>query len=257
MKTLAIMPHFFNNFGEFNGKSKTQLPEIRHDVVKRSIESLNKLKNVEILKIGYKDYNLLSVDVDVSDRIEDPQLLVYEAFCHAKKFLGEYDYFIFLEDDILVEKDLLINVKDFDQSHHITECFHPNRIEYILGLPSCVDLHAHRGKTEKAMQYRGRSLRVYRNPHSAISIFSREKLDFAFSRLDLGYREKFLGGYMASAFAYFNSPFDLYRVADGFDWHKVVHLDHFKRGSTLASLDFINSAGKHASICLKKFIRSC
>jgi hypothetical protein len=83
------------------------------------------------------------------------------------------------------------------------------------------------GWTYQRRTYRGRELRIARNPHSALLILSRDKLRYALRHIDVAYRGRFLVWEMDSAFAYYHSPFCLYRSYGDLAFHTVAHLDRW------------------------------
>lgn len=56
---------------------------------------------------------------------------------------------------------------------------------------------------------------------------SQAKLAYALEHVDLGFRGTKIGGPMASAYANFHVPFDLYRCVNDFEFHHVLHLDRW------------------------------
>ncbi len=144
------------------------------------------------------------------------------------RHIDDYDYFVNIEDDILLPETTLANVVEFDQESLLNEILHPNRIEEDeAGRRFCVDLEAMPGWTYQRRTYRGRELRVARNPHSAVLILSRAKLRYAQQYIDPAYRGRFLTYEMDSALAYYLSPFCLYRPYDDLSFHTVGHLDRW------------------------------
>jgi len=245
MKVLCLFAHYFNPEGVFKGKSKFQDASIRHEIVKNANSSLEKIAALDVIVVGFKSKSLVPVDIDFSKKIEDPRLLIYEAFSFLNTFKHEYDYFIVIEDDILMREDVLNNVLEFDSKNDITEIFHPNRIEKKKEGLICIDLASISGETGNQKNYNGRLLKEYKNPHSAISIVSRSKLEYATSQTDLSFRGIIIGGFMASAFANFHRPFTLYRVSDGNDFHTVEHLDIYEeRGRPNLFNRVINKIGR-------------
>jgi hypothetical protein len=145
----------------------------------------------------------------------------------------DYDYYLLVEDDILVPAEVLSNAIAFDQVSMPNEVLHPNRIEVDEGTEYNTDLRTAGHWTTQRKLFRGRQLVVNTNPHSAVFVLSARKFNYCAEHADLSLRGRFRigefrGGMMASAFANFLSPVSLYRVYDDPSFHYVVHQDKFE-----------------------------
>ena len=222
---ICLFVHYYDKKGKFEGKSKRQDINIRSNIVSKSFDSLNSLGFVDVLVCGYGKKNIIDIHIDMNKYTNDPRLMMYEALCSLYKYRNDYDYFMVVEDDILVKSDVFENVFSFDASGKACNIFHPNRIENNGNRTFCVDTEFFGTFRDKLMTFKGRELAVHENPHSGILLVNRDKLDIIKENVDHSYRGRFIGGYMASAFAHFHKPFQLFRVRDGLDFHTIEHLD--------------------------------
>jgi hypothetical protein len=225
-RILCGLVHYFGSEPEFVGKSTNSAAEQRLRHVRKAAANLRRQRGVEVRVCGIGGCSLVPVDIDFSG-LQRPEHLVYEALNWIADQLDDYDYFMVVEDDILVPRHVLENILAFDQGHAIDECLHPNRLERRAEGVDCVDLRAMPGWQDRSMSFRGVELRVAKNPHSGFLMLSREKFSFGLERIDRAYRGRFLGGFMSSAFAHYHRPFALYRPYRDLQFHSVVHLDHW------------------------------
>ena len=226
-KVLCLFVHYFDKASGFEGKSKYQLEEVRKEIVTRALGALRSIRDVDVVVCGYKKLSLVGVDKDLSASTNEPQHMIYEALGQLAQFRSEYDYFMVIEDDILVGPDMFNNVYGFDRQFGIDQIMLPNRVEIRGDTVYCVDTTIITGVTGDAIEFNRRILAVHNNPHSGLLLVNRDKLDYLVGQVDASYRGKFIGGYMASAFAHYHRPFRLYRVADGYDFHTVLHMDKY------------------------------
>jgi hypothetical protein len=228
MKVLCYVNHYFGQPVGFEGRSTDGDRDERRAIVERCVEGLRRLPGVVVQVCGIEGRSLLPIDLDFSAVRADPKLLVYESLAHMTGRLDEFDYFVNVEDDILVPPETLANVVEFDRDSFPNEVLHPNRLEMdATGEPFCVDLRAMPGWIHQRRTHRGRELRVARNPHSAVLILSRDKFRYALRHVDPAYRGRFLNYEMDSAFAWYHSPLSLYRPYDDLAFHTVTHLDQW------------------------------
>lgn len=226
-KVLALVNHYYGKGNEFGGKSTYQNEKLRKEIAQKVISSLGEIPNIDIKVCGIKDCSLLEIDQDFS-HIENPSFLIYETIEWMAFQAEKYDYFINIEDDILFTRETFERILGFDKDNPVNECFHPNRMEYKDGEEYCVDLKAMPGWIDISKKYKEYELRVANNPHSGVSIMSREKLVYAQKRIDLKRRDKIIGHYMASAYANLHSPFLMFRTFPNLSAHKVIHLDNWE-----------------------------
>lgn len=237
MRVLCYINHFFGQNPFFEGKSSippgTDFTEMeRKSVIRRSyvtevIRQLNYIPGAEVKVCGIHGYSLVPLDIEFNHIKEKPLLLIYESLNHMVEFVDEYDYFINIEDDVSLPLDTFKNIVEFDSASLLNEIFLPNRLEETLDAdPYCVDLKAIPGWTQQQKKYKDVAIRVAVNPHSALLILSREKLKYALRYVDVKFRKAFLYNELDSAFAYYHSPFCLYR-SERLDFHYVKHLDNW------------------------------
>lgn len=228
VKTLCFVNHYYNpkpKKGEFIGGSTTR-SEAREKIVKKVISTLKEIPGCDVKVCGMKGFSVVDIDHDFTGI--HPTLIPYESLNLMREFVDAYDYFINIEDDILLKEDVLKNVIAFDKESELNELFLPNRIETKDEKPFFVDLEAITGWQEgKEKVFNNMLLKVANTHHSGVMVVSTKKFKAMTKALDPNYRETFFGGPMASAFAYFHSPFTLYRNAGFTDFHSVEHLDHW------------------------------
>ncbi|MEP6637823.1 MAG: hypothetical protein ABJC39_00610 [Chloroflexota bacterium] len=228
MNVLCYVNHYFGPPVGFEGRSTDADADRRRAIVAACLDGLRALPGVDLKVCGIEGRALEGIDIDFSHIRNDPKLLVYESLAHMVRRSEDYDYCINIEDDILLPPETLANVIEFDQESLLNEILHPNRVEEDeSGRRFCVDLAAMPGWTYQRRTYRGRELRVARNPHSALLILSRDKLRYALQHIDVSYRGRFLTYEMDSALAYYLSPFCLYRPYEDLEFHTVTHLDRW------------------------------
>lgn len=230
MNCLCLFVHYFNPQGPFGGRSKHQDPQVRRAIVERALFSLRALREFDVRVCGHGGQSLVPLDFDLCDRTANPQFLVFEALQMLQEFRESYDYFLVVEDDILLSADVWRNVLSFDA--HYAEAssqrwiFHPNRIEYRRDqTPFCIDLAVVRRRIGEPIRFEGRELQEHENPHSGLLLVNRAKLNIIAQEVDPGFRGSVIGGPMASAFAHYHKPFRLFRCIDGLDFHTIHHLD--------------------------------
>lgn len=226
MRILCYVNHFYGKNTLFSGKSSSQEPAIRKKIVEKTLESLEKIPNIEIILCGVGPNSLLPLQLDFNN-IEDPRFLVYESLNHMINNTDNYDYFINIEDDIILPEETIQNIFEFDKHFLINECLLPNRIEVNQDKRVCIDLVAKPGWTSQMREFNGSPVRVALNAHSGISILSREKIQYLKNYVDLTKKELIIGGYMASAYAKIHSPFCMYRYFNELHKNIIIHQDHW------------------------------
>ena len=237
MRILCYVNHFFGQNTFFEGKSSLPPGTNKLDLEKRAVKRkehvetvINQLKEIEGADVkicGIKDKSLVPIDIEFNHIKDRPLCLIYESLNHMAKHVDQYDYFINIEDDVLLPKETFERIFEFDKQFLVNEIFLPNRLEEShTGDLYCVDLKAIPGWTHQQKKVNDRAIKVAINPHSAILILSRQKLHYALKFIDSNFREPFLYNELDSAFAYFHSPFSLYRSVD-VKFHYVKHLDNW------------------------------
>lgn len=211
------------------GRSSTREPQVRREIVTRAVENLRTLPfDIDVKLCGLDGFALLELDLEFTP-IEDPGHLVYATIERMALEINNYDYFLNIDDDILVPEQTLRNAMEFDRVASIAEILHPNRIEIDQKAGKyCVDLLAMPGWTTSRRRFDGRVLAVAANPHSALMFLSREKFLYALQHVDLSSRERLIAKLPESGFCNVHAPFTLWRSFADPDFHIVEHLDHWK-----------------------------
>jgi len=228
-KILCFVNHYYNPNQEegFKGGATVDNPK-REEIVKKVISRVKDIPGCDVKICGFKNHTIPGVDIDIdfSDKKIKSYHLIYESLNRMKDFMDEYDYFINIEDDIHLTNDVVNNVIQFDKKAKINEIFLPNRIE-VEGKENWknVDLEVVPGWTKLSKIYNQITLKEAINRHSGLLIMSTKKFQEVIKVIDTGFRETWCGGPMASAFAYFHSPFVLYRNYYPTRFHSVEHLD--------------------------------
>lgn len=241
LRVLCCVPHYFvertGKASQGQWKSVSQQPDIRQRYVEQAISSLKGLSSlpevaiVDVRVCGIRGNSLVSLDIEFDE--PEPMFLVFDTLHWMLERRQEYDYYLLVEDDILVPAEVLSNAIAFDQVSMPNEVLHPNRIELDKGNEYNTDLKSAGHWTTQRKLFRNRQIVVNTNPHSAVFVLSAEKFNYCAEHADLSLRGKFRigefrGGMMASAFANFLSPVSLYRVYDDPSFHYVVHQDNFE-----------------------------
>jgi hypothetical protein len=230
VKVLCHVNHYFGRSSGFVGGSTRGAEDRRRETVARCVTALRELPEagVDLRVCGVGNSSLLPLDTSY-EHLDDPTQLVYESLYDMAAHVDEYDYFINVEDDILVPARTWRNVLEFDRESLVNEILHPNRMEVDdTGFRYCVDLYGNPMWTHQTKRFREHTLRVALTPHSGILIMSSEKLRYALREIDRSFRGIVFAKGMESALAHFHSPFSLYRTYDDPEAHHVDHLDRWK-----------------------------
>jgi hypothetical protein len=237
MRILCYINHFFGENPDFEGKSsfskgleqkkREERARTRRKLVVEAIGQLTSHGNIDVKVCGIEGYSLVPIDIRFDHIRNSPIFLIYESLNHMSRFVDEYDYFINMEDDVLLPAETIANVVEYDKQSFLNEVLLPNRLEQSRqGNLFCVDTIAIPGWTQQRQRFGDHNLRVALNPHSGLLILSREKFKYCLARIDSAFRKPILHNELDSAFAYFHSPFSLYRSED-IGFHYVIHLDNW------------------------------
>lgn len=224
---LCYVNHFFGPSHNFAGKSSTQKPEVRLGYLNHVLESLRAIPGAAVRVCGIPGSTLIPPDVTFSS-LQNPCHLVYASIEKMADEIESYDYFVNIEDDVLLKPEVFSRIKAFDEDNLINECLLPNRMENKDGELYCVDLKATPGWTVQSKNWQDVTLRVALSPHSGFFVLSRDKFKYAVERVDLSRRDIIVGGFMASAFANIHSPFALFRPFSPLEYATVMHLDNWE-----------------------------
>jgi hypothetical protein len=232
VRVLCHVNHYFGAKSTFVGKSTAGQPAQRAEIVTRALTSIREAGGSGDLQIdmrvcGFPTESLVPVDLDLS-YIGDPLHLIYESLARMSESVDQYDYFLNIEDDILIRPGTIRRMMAFAKENRVNEVLLPNRLERDApGRARPVDLEALPGWRGLSRSYRGHSLDVAVNPNSSMLLLSAAQLRYARRRVDFSRRERFIGGFMASAYANAHLPFLLWRTRDDLRAHHVIHLDHW------------------------------
>jgi hypothetical protein len=211
----------------------------RLQYINKCIEALKSFEDlgheIVLFVAGIPGKSLIPITLNLEDKIKHPTEIIFASIEYMKSVVEDYDYFINIEDDILLPKDTFLNVIAFDAISLKNEILHPNRIERLSEKLSInTDLQGIPDWTYTQKFYLDREWRIAKNPHSAIAIFSKEKFKYAIAeRKSAPYNVKL---YVAldEAFATIHAPFQLWRCYSEPDFHTVEHLDKWVKPDFLS-----------------------
>jgi hypothetical protein len=237
LRVLCYVNHYYWEHSKvgtdgFIGKSLGYPRELRTKTVERAYASLKRLaahpriERMDIQYCGFPGKSIRPIDFDLS-YIVNPSLCAYESLTRMREQIGEYDYFLNIEDDIEVNPHIFTNILEFDSETLDNQCFLPNRYEVKDGKRIFADILLNRGWTTQELNFRGKRLRVALNPHASLMFLKASKYKYATDRIDLSFRGKVIGRAGASAYAHFHKPLSLFRSYDDPYFHSVQHLDHY------------------------------
>lgn len=232
-RVLCYVIHYFRGAGAYTGvtsayvgRSSTSPAIQRREVVTRVVKALRALPyDVDVQVCGVPEASLVPIDVDLSE-VKNPQHFTYASIENLVRSRAGYDWFLCLEDDVLVPPHTLDRMIRFERRARVNEVLLPNRLEVAGdGLTYCVDLLAFPGWHGDRREFEGLRLDIATNPHSGVMFLSRRQLEYAIRRVDLTRRDVIVGGYLESALANLHEPFLLWRSRDDLEAHHVLHLD--------------------------------
>lgn|GEM_PF-3172719 len=191
-KIFAAIPHFFDVLGIYQndfGSHESDNYSCRQAIIETTSASIsNALDSLDIeYVITYYGVNDQFIKRSrVISEVSEPKHLPWFVIDKAFEQIDEYDYFLFVEDDIFVPLGLLETLINIDLNLELNEIVIPNRIETLSGNEFCVDMIAMPGWETEEKIYAGLRLRQARNIHSGFLLLSREKFSKAYdSRLHL------------------------------------------------------------------------
>jgi hypothetical protein len=204
--------------------------------------------------IGFPDRALVQPDIDVSNSIDDPRLLVYEALESAYRMssLMSFDYVLVIEDDIAVSPSTFLDLQHLLLALPSAEVVIPNRQEQFEGRSLCVDLFALPGwQSDEVRDVAGYRLAVPTNSHSGMLFLDVDRFRFGYENRRFEGYERFFADYMESAFANVYSAFKVLRALPTHSALPVQHCD-----SWLARLDQRGGMGAETPLGRIASIRS-
>jgi hypothetical protein len=224
-RILCYMNHYYNSNGVFDGKSTNRDSKIRKEIVQKALDGLKQLDNCTVKVCGIEGYSLMDLDITFN-HLKDSRMLIFASLVEMAVHIDEYDYFLNIEDDILVTNAVLNNIYEFDQVSSLNEVLLPNRLEEERGNVYCVDTKiCFPGWINTEKIFKNKLIKVAINHHSGILILSNKKFRYAISNIESTSFKLGIGGLMESSFAHFHKPFCLYRFKEDIKFHSVIHLD--------------------------------
>src|SRR5271157_4644091 len=106
-KILCHFNHFLDKASGFVGRSTASALEERSEIVQTALARIRALPfDMEIRVCGFPDFSLVPIDLDLRE-IREPQHIVYASIERMFNDINEYDYFLNIEDDILVTDEVI------------------------------------------------------------------------------------------------------------------------------------------------------
>lgn len=229
MKILCHFNHFYGSRSDLVGKSTVGDRERRAEAVQTALAAIRNLPfEIDLHVCGFPESSLVPIDLDLTE-IGNPMLIMYESIQRMFGVLDGYDYFLNIEDDVLINEEMIRDCNSFNACSGVNEVYLPNRMETGTdGSLYCVDLLAVPGwERPLSRTFQDVTLGVAANHHSALFFLSRDQMKYAAQRVNLSRRDLIFSGYMASAFANVHAPFLLWRSRSDVMAHHVVHLDNW------------------------------
>jgi hypothetical protein len=182
IRILCYFNHHFGPSSDFVGKSTSSDRDKRPEIVYAALSRIRAMPfDMDIRVCGFKNFSLVSVDLDLSD-IGNPENIVYSSIERMFEATDDYDYFLNIEDDILISSEVLTTIMTFTDSSELNEIYLPNRMEYKAdGTPYCVDLLVVPGWYGLRRKFEDVNLDVAMNPHSGMLFLNREQMRYASS----------------------------------------------------------------------------
>jgi len=225
---LVLVNHYFGP-AEFVGRSTTGQADRRTAVVTEALAALRGLgealgTTVDVEVCGVPGRSLVPIDRSFA-HLEDPRHLPYATIESMVAETDGYDWFVNIEDDILLGADVVRRSMAFARRNRVNEVLLPHRRETQPdGSSRYVDLEAIPGWRRPERRFGSLELGLALNEHAGMTILSAEQVRYAARRVDLGRRDQFHGGLMASAYANLHAPFLPWRTREP-SAHAVTHLD--------------------------------
>ena len=222
-----MVNHYFGT-ADFVGRSTTADPDSRRAVVEQALDSLRAIPGSEVVVCGIPGRSLVPIDRDFG-HLEDPRHLPYATIAAMADEMADggdgYDWFVNIEDDLLLDAATLTRSQQFARRSRVNEVLLPHRHERRPdGSMHFVDIEAIPGWRRPERRFGDLDLGVAVNEHAGIAVLSAAQLTYAARRTDLSRRDRFHGGYMASAYANLHAPFLVWRTRE-LARHTITHLD--------------------------------
>ena len=249
VKALCLVPHFFGAGGYFGGSSSINAAKRRRRIVTRTIAQLKSLSVIldpTVLVYGVGDQSLVTPDVDVSARLDTPLRLVWLLFQDIEQQLDAYDYFLVVEDDILVPRGVIARMMSAAPDLGANEILFPNRLEFLHGLPLVPDLYFLQKWTGFSRDWNGERWHEAANPNSGFLFMNRAQMTSVCARNDFTKPEVGADSYtyVDAAFSRAHRDFRLLRERTIIPRHCLFHQDSW---SVRHKVRIITAAKSHFS----------
>jgi hypothetical protein len=253
IRILVAVPHYFdklsiheNGYGSYESLNYKFRTEMIQNTFASLINSLSSLEmDSKVLVFGIDNQYLTTPSVKVD--IENPKFLPWKALEEMYVHIEDFDYFLFLEDDIVVSPKLILELLALDSELDENETVVPNRIELHNGIPFCVDMIVMPGWSPEIISVKGKVLAMPCNVHSGVMFLSRRKFKRAFSSRKFIEPTIIIGDYMASALANIHSSLKVYRSIPTSSTLTVFHQDSWTKRMI--------QNGSYTKIVLEKLIK--
>jgi hypothetical protein len=231
VRILAAVAHYFDvdgiRRGDFGSYQRENFIS-RSVIVDRTITLLNESlaefsMNFNIQVFGIENQYTRRPDVILD--VADPRHIPYATIDAMYKKINQYDYFLFVEDDIELSPKTIIELMEINQHLDLHETIIPNRLEYLNGTAFCVDMIAMPGFKNGVKIVERHILAQSINPHSGFMFLSRDKFARAYALKVNSQPKIIIGDFMASALANIHSSLDVYRSIPTASSLSVVHQD--------------------------------
>ena len=242
IRILAAVAHYFDSLGihknEFGSYSQDNLNS-RGLMFDRTIDALivclSELgAEFQIKVYGVENQYIRRPDVILEN--VDPKHIPFLTLDDMRTNLEDFDYFLFIEDDIELPSNILKDLLGIDSHLEIDETIIPNRLENRNGIQFCVDLVAMPGFKNGIKLVNGNVLAQSVNPHSGFMFMSREKFARAYSLRKCLEPTIIIGDFMASALANIHSSLKTYRSLPTSEELSVFHQDSWSNRMLLNGL---------------------
>jgi hypothetical protein len=233
MKVVVIIFHYFDQTGlktsEY-GSFDTDSAVHRKEMVLRALLSIQgSLSSVcshsEILIAGDPKNALIPIDIDLSPFIENSKEIPWRAIDYAADLKQDYDFIMFIEDDIEINSHTLKLLLWYEQRLFGRSILIPNRLENYKESVFCVDLLAMPGWKSRVRYSRRFRLRQPINIHSGIIFVKATKFRRLYRKREFDKPTILIGDFMASALANLIGKTRVYRAVPSRSKMSVLHLD--------------------------------
>jgi hypothetical protein len=230
-RVLVGIPHYFdqlnihqNDFGSYENSGYN----LRLEIVKKAIlnleVSLNSLDlNFEIKMFGTQ--NQFLVEPDVYLNVRNPKFLPWAAIDEMFKNRMNFDYFLFMEDDLIINADFMEKLMNLQKHLRNFETVIPNRLEFFNGKPFCVDIFALPGWKSESKFIDNQTFVEPINTHSGFMFLPRKTFLRAYKNRKYVHPTILISDYMESSLANIFSSMRVYRPIPTNSSLTIVHED--------------------------------